>query len=86
MCCKIFVPISEKENIFVPMNAIYRQASTGQDYVYTINNNVAKRNKIERIYTKGDFVAVSGLSVGQNIVVEGKSKIKDGSKVKVSEK
>ncbi len=86
MFCKIHIPVTETKNIFVPLKAIQRQAATGFDFVYSIENNVAKKNKVKRIYTDGDFVAVSGLSVGQTIVIDGKSKIKDGSKVKVSGK
>lgn len=86
MYCQVEIPIAEQENVFVPLKAIYREAATGMDYVYTIENNAAKKNKIKRVYTKGDFVAVTGLSAGQKIVTEGKTKIQDGSKVKVSGK
>ena len=86
MYAKVEIPLAEQENIFVPLKAIYREAATGMDYVFTITNNTAKRNTIQRIYTDGDFVAVSGLSAGQKIVIEGKSKIKDGAKVRVSGK
>ena len=86
MYAKVEIPLAEKEDLFVPLKAIYREAATGMDYIFTVENNTAKRNKIERIYTDGDFVAISGLSAGQKIVTEGKSKIKNGAKVKVSGK
>ncbi|MBN2281500.1 MAG: efflux RND transporter periplasmic adaptor subunit [Candidatus Marinimicrobia bacterium] len=83
MYARVEIPMAERENIFVPLGAIYREAATGRDYVFTIENQKVKRNTIKRLYTDRDFVAVSGLTAGQTLVVEGKSRIKDGTKVQI---
>ncbi len=84
MFAKVAIPIQEQQAIFVPMNAISRQPGTGNDYVFTIRKATAEKKPVERITTKGDRVAVSGLTSGETIVVEGKSKLRNGAKVNIS--
>jgi membrane fusion protein (multidrug efflux system) len=84
MFAKVEIPIAEREEIFVPMKAIYRQPGTGKDFVFVVRNSKTEKKPVERIFTDGDFVAVSGLTTGETIIVEGKSKVHNGTKVNIS--
>lgn len=86
MYCKVAIPMAERKDIFIPLLAVERQAATGFDFVYVIQKDTAKRKKITRIYSSGDQVAISGISAGEMVVVDGRSKIRDGVKVKVANK
>ncbi|MFP4547316.1 MAG: efflux RND transporter periplasmic adaptor subunit [Fidelibacterota bacterium] len=84
MFAKVAIPVQEQQAIFVPLNAIARQPGTGNDYVFTVTNSTVEKKPVERITTKGDRVAVSGLKPGDTIVIEGKSKLRNGAKINVS--
>jgi membrane fusion protein (multidrug efflux system) len=68
---------------YVPVNAIYRQPGTPEDYVYVIKNDTAYRTRITRIKTEGEFVCVDGINSGDIVALEGKNKLNDGSLVKI---
>ncbi len=86
MYCHVNIAISEREDIFVPLRAIYRQPGTGNDFVFVINNNKAEKRAIQRLYTKEDVVAVSGIDENETIVVEGKAKLQTGTTVNIAGK
>jgi membrane fusion protein, multidrug efflux system len=69
--------------VFVPTNAIYRQAGTSDDYVFTVDGNKAGKKKINRLFSDNTFSAVTGIVPGTVVVVSGKEKLTDGSLVEV---
>jgi len=81
MYANVSIKLPEEKAIFVPISAIYRQAGTGEDYIFTVTNNIVHKNPLNRITTIKDKVAVNGLKINQEIVTLGKNKIHEGSKV-----
>ena len=65
----------------VPQIAI--NFSPSGDYVYVVNNNIAKRAYIKVGERRADVVAVTGLSVGDNVVYAGQVKLRNNAKVVV---
>jgi len=75
--------------ILIPQSVVSENA-TGEQYVYLTKQNdsenelTAKRVIIKLGLTQGDYVeVVSGLSVGDNIVVEGARSVRNNQKVRV---
>jgi len=85
MYAKVNLVMPEKEAVFVPLEAIYRQPGTGNDYVFQVKNNKAHRIKIQRIDNLNDKVAVKGIGPEITIAVAGKNKLSEGSMVKIKE-
>ena len=83
---------SNEKAILVPLNVISENAN-GQQYVYTaiseksdgINKAVVRRQIIITGKTQGAYVEVlTGLKVGDSIIVEGARSVRDGQEVKIS--
>lgn len=83
MYAKVNLILPEQDAIFVPLEAIYRQTGTGNDFVFEIKNNQAHRIAVTRLYTINDQVAVSGIKKGITIAVGGKNKLNEASKVEI---
>lgn len=76
------IKMPERKDIFIPLNAIFRQKGTDNKYVFIVNEqNVVRRKAISTLYTKKEKVAVAGLGKNQEVVVHGKNKLKDRDKV-----
>lgn len=84
MYARVNLILPEQEAVFVPLEAIYRQTGTGNDYVFRIENNKAQRLPVKRIYNLNDQVAVTGIDSGISIAIAGKNKLKEGSVVKIT--
>lgn len=83
MYAKVLIDYGSEMGTYVPVNAIYRQPGTPEDYVYVIKNDTAYRTRITRIKTEGEFVCVDGINSGDIVALEGKNKLNDGSLVKI---
>ncbi len=84
MYAQMQIRMPETTHVFVPVNAIYRQPGTGNDYVFIVENNQARRKPIERLRTRGKKVAVEGIAANKPVVVHGKNKLNDGDPVQVT--
>lgn len=84
MSAKASLMLSEQEGIFIPINAVIRQAGTSNNYVYVVENNHVKKVAIQQNKIIGDRVMVSGLTTGQRVITNGKNKLHDGMQVKLS--
>jgi len=68
--------------LLIPRAAVRRQ--DGQDVVYVLRQNRVERRAVRLGATAGDDVAVvSGLSAGEQVVVEGPAELADGDRVLV---
>ena len=66
--------------IAVPDDAVVTRA--GQDYVFVVKGNIASRVPVKKLITIENTTLISeGLSIGENIVVDGMDVLVDGSKV-----
>ena len=73
-------PITSKEEISIPISAIYRVGAL--EYVFVIENGTAHLRLIKTGERKGDKVIVlSGLHKGEIIATSGVNKLCDGAKV-----
>jgi len=69
-----------KETVVVPLAALV--TSTSGKLVYSMEDDkTAKSRPITLLYTFGSHAAVSGLSGGEKIIVEGKQNLRAGSKL-----
>ncbi|MEM7548701.1 MAG: efflux RND transporter periplasmic adaptor subunit [Bacteroidota bacterium] len=89
------VQINEYQNesaILIPQSVL-SENSEGEQYVFLVSDiqadNHAKANKriVTTGKTQGDYVEIlTGLSSGENIIVEGARSVKDGQQVKILER
>jgi membrane fusion protein (multidrug efflux system) len=85
MFARVSVHLPQSIGVFVPMNCITRLPGTGEEFVYVVENEVARRVVVERVFTLGNLVAITGVSPNQKVVAEGKGRVEDGEKVMVRE-
>lgn len=82
---RINVQLPEQDGVFVPMICISQLSGTAEEFVFVVDeNNIAKRVIVNRIFTKGDMVAVTGVEPNQKIVAEGRNRVSHGQKVSIS--
>ncbi|HXK80652.1 MAG TPA: efflux RND transporter periplasmic adaptor subunit [Bacteroidales bacterium] len=84
MFARVLITRSEQNAACVPINAIYRQPGTPEDYVFKISNNTAHRTRINRLKTIGSWVAVDSVKIGDTIATHGKNRLVNGSKIKIT--
>ncbi len=77
--------LGSKAGILVPDVAVQRQIGTADSYVYVIENGVAKRRLVKKGKTyNGDQIDIlSGVEVGDEVVITAFSRIDDGTEVTV---
>lgn len=68
----------------VPQRSIYRMPGTSEDFIFAVVNDTVQRVKVERLQNIGEYVAVKGVEAGTEIIMEGKNRVNDGLRVKVS--
>lgn len=66
-------------DISVPKTAVFNEV--GKQYVYVVQNNMAEKVEIKIVKRKTDSFDVTGIRVGQRVVVSDLAKIKDGTAV-----
>lgn len=79
------VDLGGRSGVFIPIDAIIRQAGTAEDFVFCIENDTAKRTTIKRIATQGEWVMVDSLEVGTVVATKGKNNLHHGVKVEIKE-
>ncbi|HRX32497.1 MAG TPA: efflux RND transporter periplasmic adaptor subunit [Tenuifilaceae bacterium] len=84
MFAYIDVKLPKVKAVFVPLKSISRLDGTSEEYLFTLDNNTVKRVTVKQITTIGDETVVSGVESGAQIIAEGKSKVKNGSEVRVA--
>lgn len=74
------------KHVVVPDMAVVKQTGSGDRYVYVVNDGVVEFKKVElgrRLNT--EYEIISGLTSGDNVVVEGHNRLTNGMKVDVME-
>jgi membrane fusion protein (multidrug efflux system) len=70
--------------VTVPFSAIVQQG--GEEYVYTVEDNVARRLSVRTGIVSGDRIEIErGVQTGQSVVVSGIQELRPGRPVTVSE-
>ncbi len=82
MFATVDIRMPERKDVFIPLNAIFRQTGTGNHYVFIVNDEKqAIRKGVTQLYTKDKQVAVKGIKKNRDVVVHGKNKLKSGDQV-----
>lgn len=84
MFCRVTFSFGKANNVVVPDRAIVKQTGSGDRYVYVLNNNKVDFKKVElgrRMDT--EYEILSGLKSGEEVIVEGQSKLNNGAEVTV---
>lgn len=85
MYAKTAIILPLQTDVFIPMNAVFRQKGTGKQYVFVIkDNHKAIKKPVNKLYTKDQQIAVKGIADGEKIVVYGKNKLESGDQVTFS--
>ena len=84
MYANLRIRMPEATHVFIPLNAIFRQEGTGNDFVFIVREGKAVRKPIKKLYNRGEMVAVEGISANRQVVVHGKNKLNDGDPVQVT--
>ena len=73
---------TRSETVLIPKRAVVEEG--GQSYVFVNDGEIAVRRPVQLGYEEGDAVeARSGVAAGEQIVVAGQGKLKDGDKTRV---
>jgi len=84
MYARVTLNFGTNESIVVPDAAIQKQSGANDKYVFTIENGVAKYNKVELGQRLGDnYEILSGVTPGDEVVTAGQTRLIEGTKVEV---
>ncbi len=75
------ISLQTTKGIFIPRVALLKQSGTNETYVYCFENGVAVKKNIQIIKSIKDEVIVEGLTIDEEVITSGKTKIKDGQAV-----
>lgn len=86
MFCRASLELPAEKGVFVPVNAIYRQPGTGEEFVFVVNDdNTVSRISVKRGEMVKDQVHISEIAAGVRVVIDGKSKLDEGTLVEIVE-
>ena len=84
MYARVTLNFGTNESIVVPDAAIQKQSGANDKYVFTIENGVAKYNKVELGQRLGDnYEILSGVTPGDEVVTAGQTRLIEGTPVEV---
>ncbi|MFO7880059.1 MAG: efflux RND transporter periplasmic adaptor subunit [Bacteroidota bacterium] len=85
MYVRCVLDAGQEGGIFVPMDAVFRQSGTPEEYVWLVKKDSVQMQQIRRIDTRGEQLIVDSLSDGDTVVIKGKSKLENGSKIQITQ-
>jgi RND family efflux transporter MFP subunit len=84
MYARVTLNFGAGESIVVPDGAVQKQAGANDKYVYTVENGIAKYNKVELGQRLGEnYEILSGIKEGDVVVTAGQTRLIDGTAVVV---
>jgi HlyD family secretion protein len=87
MFAHIKLYLSDKSAVVIPRDALNRLPGTGNFYVYVVEDGRAVLKNIKTGLSEGNLVEVTdGINTGEQVVVKGQNRLKDGTMVVVVEK
>lgn len=84
MFARVDVLLPEKTEVFIPMEAIYRDPETDTEMVFVVKNNTVQAREVERINGIGEMLVVTGIENGDEIIIGGKNRVQNGDKVRIA--
>lgn len=84
MFARVEINLGKNMSVVIPDRAVIKQNGTNDKYVFIEKDGIVDYRKIELGRRLGDtYEVISGIEEGENIVIEGYTKLVSGSKVKV---
>nr|WP_286849403.1 MULTISPECIES: efflux RND transporter periplasmic adaptor subunit [unclassified Proteiniphilum] len=84
MFCRVSVSMPQSKGVFVPVNALYRQQGTGEDYLFIVTDeNKVTRRRVTRGESKENFIRIPEIKVNESVVIDGKNKLNEGSPIEI---
>ncbi len=77
---EVSIIIGQESGISIPITSV---RSDGQSYVYIVENNIAVKKYIDTKIVLNDYVIVSGLDEGDQLIISGINNIKNMSKISI---
>jgi RND family efflux transporter MFP subunit len=85
MFSRVSLNFGSKESVVVPDVSVQKQAGANDKYVYTIENGIAKYHKVNLGQRLGEsYEILSGIEVGEEVVIAGQTRLIDGTEVEIS--
>jgi len=84
---RVNITLNAKENVTLIRRSAIVEGNNGNEgsYVFVLENDRSVKRKIETGIVKSDVVEVlSGLQVGEKVIISGQNQLKDGDRVKAS--
>ncbi len=81
---RVTVNLEDKEALFIPRYAVIKQTGIGETFVFTVENNKAKRVVVQITDSVGDMVSVTGLKADDRVITAGKTNVLDGISVSIT--
>ena len=72
--------VGEEKGFWIPINSINTEI---EDYVFVYFDGVAEKRKINLIKTDGENVKVDGLMIGDKLVIQGMSNLRNGDLIEM---
>ena len=87
MYCRTIFNFGEKEGVTVNDLAVQKQVGSNEKYLYVIKDGIAERRTVTTGRQLGDRIQIlSGVTPGEEVVIAGISRLKDGSEVEIQNK
>jgi len=84
MFARVSILLGKEKVLAVPRSTLIRQVGTSSYYGFVVQKGVAHRREVKRGKTFDYLIEVlQGLQEGEQIVIEGQYRLKDGSKVSI---
>ena len=83
MFARVTLKLPEKTEVFVPMEAVYRDPETDQEIVFVVKDGLVDMRPVERKNSRGAKLVLSGIEPGDEVITGGKNRINHGDRVKI---
>ncbi|MBW2000584.1 MAG: efflux RND transporter periplasmic adaptor subunit, partial [Deltaproteobacteria bacterium] len=84
MFAHIRLALGEKQALVIPKDGLNRLPGTGSYFAYVVEDGKAVMKNIKIGMIQGTYVEVTeGLKEGEQVVVKGQNRLKDGTRVRV---
>jgi len=85
MFAEVTIPVKTNENtIIIRHSAVIENRTSGEKYVFVVENNIAKKREVKTGLVRSDVIEIlSGIKVGEKIVVSGQNYLSDGEQVRI---
>ncbi len=81
MFARVTLQLPEKTEVFVPVEAIYRDPETDREVVFVVADGLVNVRNVQRLNTRGSMHVLSGIENGDEVIMGGKNRVQHGDTV-----